>query len=31
VAEDRVILDPRTLPEGSFPTVAAAIQQALAS
>ncbi|HZA92237.1 MAG TPA: L-seryl-tRNA(Sec) selenium transferase, partial [Gemmatimonadales bacterium] len=31
VAEDRVILDPRTLPEDSFPTVAAAIQQALAS
>jgi L-seryl-tRNA(Ser) seleniumtransferase len=31
VAEDRVVLDPRTLPEDSFPTVAAAIQQALAS
>ena len=31
VAEGRVILDPRTLPEDSFPTVAAAIQQALAS
>ena len=31
VAGDRVILDPRTLPEDSFPTVAAAIQQALAS
>jgi L-seryl-tRNA(Ser) seleniumtransferase len=31
VAEDRVILDPRTLPEDSFPTVVAAIQQALAS
>ena len=31
VAEDRVILDPRTLPEDSFPTVAAAIQQALVS
>ena len=31
VAEDRVILDPRTLPKDSFPTVAAAIQQALAS
>ena len=31
VAEDRVILDPRTLLEDSFPTVAAAIQQALAS
>lgn len=30
VAENRVILDPRTLPEDSFPTVAAAIQQALA-
>jgi L-seryl-tRNA(Ser) seleniumtransferase len=31
VAEDRVILDPRTLPEDSFPIVSAAIQQALAS
>ena len=30
VAEDRVVLDPRTLPEDSFPMVAAAIQQALA-
>jgi L-seryl-tRNA(Ser) seleniumtransferase len=31
VAEDKVVLDPRTLPEDSFSTVAAAIQQALAS
>jgi hypothetical protein len=31
VAEDRVVLDPRTLPEDSFPAVAAAIQQALTS
>ena len=31
VAEDKVVLDPRTIPEDSFPTVAAAIQQALTS
>jgi L-seryl-tRNA(Ser) seleniumtransferase len=31
VAADRVVLDPRTIPEGDFPTIAAAIQQALAS
>jgi L-seryl-tRNA(Ser) seleniumtransferase len=31
VAGDRVILDPRTLTEDSFPTVATAIQQALSS
>jgi L-seryl-tRNA(Ser) seleniumtransferase len=31
VAEDRVVLDPRTLPEDSFPAVAAAIEQALTS
>ena len=31
VAGDRVILDPRTLPEDSFPIVASAIQQALSS
>ncbi len=30
VASDRVLLDPRTLPEDSFPVVAAAIEQALA-
>ena len=31
VAADRVVLDPRTIPEDSFPTIATAIQQALAS
>jgi L-seryl-tRNA(Ser) seleniumtransferase len=31
VSGDRVLLDPRTLPEDSYATVAAAIQQALAS
>ena len=31
VANDRVVLDPRTLPEDSFPAVARAIEQALAS
>ena len=31
VANDRLLLDPRTLPEDSFPVVAAAIEQALAS
>ena len=31
VANDRLLLDPRTLPEHSFPVVAAAIEQALAS
>ncbi len=31
VADDRVLLDPRTLPEDSFPTLAKAIEQALAS
>jgi L-seryl-tRNA(Ser) seleniumtransferase len=31
VAADRVILDPRTLPEDSFPAVVTAIQQALSS
>ncbi len=31
VAGDRLLLDPRTLPEDSFPIVAAAIEQALAS
>ncbi len=31
VADDRVLLDPRTLPEDSFPTVAKAVEQALAS
>jgi L-seryl-tRNA(Ser) seleniumtransferase len=31
VADDRVLLDPRTLPEESFPAVAQAIEQALAS
>jgi len=31
VAGDRVLLDPRTLPEDSFPAVAKAIEQALAS
>jgi L-seryl-tRNA(Ser) seleniumtransferase len=31
VAGDRVLLDPRTLPEDSFPQVANAIEQALAS
>ena len=31
VANDRLLLDPRTLPERSFPVVAAAIEQALAS
>ena len=31
VAGDRVVLDPRTIPEDSFPIVAIAIQQALAS
>jgi L-seryl-tRNA(Ser) seleniumtransferase len=31
VAGDRVLLDPRTLPEDSFPAVARAIEQALAS
>ena len=31
VAADRVLLDPRTLPEEAFPTVARAIEQALAS
>ena len=31
VSGDRVLLDPRTLPEGSFPALAAAIEQALAS
>jgi L-seryl-tRNA(Ser) seleniumtransferase len=31
VAGDRVVLDPRTIPEDSFPSVAIAIQQALAS
>jgi L-seryl-tRNA(Ser) seleniumtransferase len=31
VAGDRVVLDPRTLTEDSFPTVATAIQQALSS
>lgn len=31
VAADRLLLDPRTLPEDSFPAIAAAIEQALAS
>ena len=31
VAGDRVLLDPRTLPDASFPVVAAAIEQALSS
>jgi L-seryl-tRNA(Ser) seleniumtransferase len=31
VAADRVLLDPRTLPEDAFPTVARAIEQALLS
>jgi L-seryl-tRNA(Ser) seleniumtransferase len=31
VSGDRVLLDPRTLPEDSFPVLAAAIEQALAS
>jgi L-seryl-tRNA(Ser) seleniumtransferase len=31
VANDRLLLDPRTLPEDSFPVVAAAIEQALTS
>jgi L-seryl-tRNA(Ser) seleniumtransferase len=31
VAADRVLLDPRTLPEDTFPTVARAIEQALLS
>jgi hypothetical protein len=31
VAEDRVLLDPRTLPEETFPIVARAIEQALLS
>jgi len=31
VASDRLLLDPRTLPEDSFPVVAAAIEQALRS
>ncbi|HJR17343.1 MAG TPA: L-seryl-tRNA(Sec) selenium transferase [Gemmatimonadales bacterium] len=31
VAEDRVLLDPRTIPEDAFPAVARAIEQALAS
>ena len=31
VAADRVLLDPRTLPEDTFPTVARAIEQALRS
>jgi L-seryl-tRNA(Ser) seleniumtransferase len=31
VANDRLVLDPRTLPEDSFPVVAAAIEQALGS
>jgi L-seryl-tRNA(Ser) seleniumtransferase len=31
VAADRVLLDPRTLPEDNFPTVARAIEQALLS
>lgn len=31
VANDRVVLDPRTLPEDSFPAVARAIEQALTS
>ncbi|HEV8456025.1 MAG TPA: L-seryl-tRNA(Sec) selenium transferase [Gemmatimonadales bacterium] len=31
VAADRVLLDPRTLPEDAFPTVARAIEQALTS
>ena len=31
VADDRVMLDPRTLPEDSFPSLAKAIEQALAS
>ncbi len=31
IAGDKVVLDPRTIPEDSFPTVATAIQQALAS
>ena len=31
VADDRVVLDPRTIPEDSFPTVVTAIQQALTS
>ena len=31
VADDRVLLDPRTLPEESFPTVARAIELALLS
>jgi L-seryl-tRNA(Ser) seleniumtransferase len=31
VAGDRLLLDPRTLPEGSFPVVAGAIEQALVS
>jgi L-seryl-tRNA(Ser) seleniumtransferase len=31
VASGRVVLDPRTIPEDSFPTIALAIQQALAS
>jgi L-seryl-tRNA(Ser) seleniumtransferase len=31
VADDRVLLDPRTLPEDAFPAVASAIEQALLS
>jgi hypothetical protein len=31
VAGDKVLLDPRTLPEDSFPAIAKAIEQALAS
>jgi hypothetical protein len=31
VAEDRVLLDPRTLPEDSFASVARAIETALVS
>ena len=31
VAEDRILLDPRTLPESAFPDVARAIEQALIS
>ena len=31
VASDRLVLDPRTLAEDSFPVVAAAIEQALGS